>query len=144
MQLAVVEDQYNPSPPIPYTRLTPIPTRAPGAITLFFIVISRRVGESQFLFEELEDLKFKILKSFELNGATVSKFKLMQRQIISVVLILLSGGTQPLLAQDQDPPAISLKQTKILIDSISSSLNRYYIFPDKALAMSTYVKNQLK
>lgn len=65
---------------------------------------------------------------------------------VAIVVILIGSCMCHVFGQPigQRPQTMGSKQIKILIDSIGSSLNRYYIFPDKALEMSNYVKSQFK
>ena len=50
----------------------------------------------------------------------------------------------PGIAQDTKLPAMNAKQTRLLIDSISNALHRYYIYPDEAAIMGDYLKSQFK
>ncbi|HMI64528.1 MAG TPA: S41 family peptidase [Cyclobacteriaceae bacterium] len=69
----------------------------------------------------------------------------MKRSTLSsLCALLMATMALPGIAQDTKLPAMNAKQTRLLIDSISNALHRYYIYPDEARIMGDYLKSQFK
>jgi len=62
----------------------------------------------------------------------------------SLFAFLMATMALPGIAQDTKLPAMNAKQTRLLIDSISNALHRYYIYPDEAAIMGDYLKSRIK
>ena len=61
------------------------------------------------------------------------------------ILILLTTLFIATASHGQHPEQkISSKQIKLLVDSLCASMNREYVYPDKALLMSNNLKSELK
>lgn len=67
--------------------------------------------------------------------------KLVKYCCIYTVLFSVSLFKNSLFAQTFP---LSAKATKVLVDSLSAQLMKYYVFADKAEAMSSYIKTQCK